>query len=460
MTELSWNIFTNLPGADSENFQKLWRKIIWSHYSRYGSFRALSNQPGVEFHLRLDETCELGKPGRWYGWQCRWYDLQRGRSFGKTRKGQIERAITKTKNHLPQLTDWVLCTRYPLTRSDQEWFYSLNSKMQLHLWSEEDLEDHLEGPGLMCCHTYFGELILTPETLEELHERSISPIRDRWQPETHQELEPEQIIRRNLGEITSWPELPLLTEQLDSGASKLTASLSEIPPDLRRELKRLIQVSRNISGSLKRIKKSLENGDFDILRQEFESFGLPRGNWNTLLCRLRGLGHHCVLSATNLLADIYCASTVCRDLKHVLEPQFIALIAEAGCGKTQLAAQLTASTRARPAGVLLFGKSLQAGKTMDDLVGRITIQGERVKNFEALLAAVDAAGERSQQRLPIVIDGLNEAEDPRDWKDALASLNIALKKYPYVLLVCTLRPAFAAEALPPSGFRQLIMKGF
>lgn len=460
MTELNWNNFTNLAGAANTNFERLWLDIIWSHYSRHGSFRRLANQPGVEFHLRLNQACRLGEPGRWYGWQCKWYDLQRGRSIGTTRKGQIESAITKTKRYLPELTDWVLCTRYPLTRGDQEWFDSLNSKMKLHLWSEEDLKRHLEGPGLMYRYTYFGELVLTPETLKEIHERSISQIGDRWQPETHLKLEPEQTLRRNLGEITSWSDLPLLTERLESGASELDTSLSEMSPDLRRELKGLIQASRNIGGPLKQINKSLENGDFKILQQELESFVLPRGNWNTLLCRLRGVGLRCVLSATNLLADMYGAGTICRDLKHVLEPQFIAIIAEAGCGKTQLAAQLTASTKDRPAGVLLFGKNLQAGRTMDDLVRRITIQGERVKSFEALLAAVDAAGERSKQRLPIVIDGLNEAEDPRDWKDELASLRITTKKYPYVLLICTLRPVFAADALPPGGFRQFEMKGF
>ncbi len=70
--------------------------------------------------------------------------------------------------------------------------------------------------------------------------------------------------------------------------------------------------------------------------------------------------------------------------------------------------------------------------------------------MEALLASVDAAGrQRALRRLPIVIDGLNEAEDPRDWKGLLASANETLRRFPYVLLVCTLRKDFATEALPP-----------
>jgi hypothetical protein len=69
--------------------------------------------------------------------------------------------------------------------------------------------------------------------------------------------------------------------------------------------------------------------------------------------------------------------------------------------------------------------------------------------MEALLGAVDAAGQRARHRLPVVIDGLNESEDPRHWQAGLAGLEAALVKYPYVLVVCTLRPEFAEEALPP-----------
>ncbi len=73
--------------------------------------------------------------------------------------------------------------------------------------------------------------------------------------------------------------------------------------------------------------------------------------------------------------------------------------------------------------------------------------------MEALLAAVDAAGQRAQKRLPIFIDGLNESEDPEAWKPLLAALETTLAKYPYVLLVCTLRPEFVDDALPDGTHR-------
>jgi len=165
MPALNWNIFGDLPGAGTTNFEMLCRSIIRRHYGQFGEFRALLNQPGVEFHLRLDTACALGGPGRWYGWQCRWYDLPSGTNIGAARRAKIKEAIEKTEQALPGVTDWVLWTRHTLTRADQDWFYSLDTKMKLALWSNVEVEDYLVGPAEVLRDTYFGELVLTSDLL-------------------------------------------------------------------------------------------------------------------------------------------------------------------------------------------------------------------------------------------------------------------------------------------------------
>jgi hypothetical protein len=147
------------------------------------------------------------------------------------------------------------------------------------------------------------------------------------------------------------------------------------------------------------------------------------------------------------------------DVEAAFSSRVVAVLAPAGCGKTQLAAQLTAGTDARPHGVLLHGRDLHANHTLDDLARRVSIAAQPVQTMESLLAAVDAAGQRTRHRLPVVIDGLNESEDPRAWKPLLAALETTLAKYPYVLLVCTLRPEFVDEALP-DGTRSVEIKGY
>ena len=114
---------------------------------------------------------------------------------------------------------------------------------------------------------------------------------------------------------------------------------------------------------------------------------------------------------------------------------------------------------ARPHGVLLHGRDLHATHTLDDLACRVSIAAHPVPSMESLLAAVDAAGQRARNRLPVIIDGLNEAEDPRQWKFLLAALEATLAKYPYVLLVCTVRPEFVDDALP-EGTRCVEIKDY
>jgi hypothetical protein len=211
---ISWTEFAKLPGSAQHNFEILCRALIRLHYDRYGQFLALANQPGVEFHLRLQDACGVGTAGRWLGWQCRWYDLPRGASLGKTRRRQIEDALAKTAKFLPDLTDWILWTRYPLTKGDQDWFYALKTSMRLALWTAEDVESHLSGDAEILRRTFFGELLLMPNTLKQQHDLSVSQIRKRWLPEAHQIVDAERSLRRMLGERASWDDLLIISRRL------------------------------------------------------------------------------------------------------------------------------------------------------------------------------------------------------------------------------------------------------
>ena len=42
--------------------------------------------------------------------------------------------------------------------------------MTLHLWTEQDLEAHLDNEGVLFRSSYFGDLVLTPKNLKEQHE--------------------------------------------------------------------------------------------------------------------------------------------------------------------------------------------------------------------------------------------------------------------------------------------------
>lgn len=455
MPALNWDTFIGLPGSAEKNFELLCRGIVRQNFGGYGTFRALANQPGVEFHLKLDKHCTaLGDPGRWWGWQCKWYDLAANGALGSARRTKIEEGLRKTKEHLPDLTDWVLWTRRTLTKDDQDWFNGLSSKMTLHLWTGDEVDNYLVGQAAVLRSTYFGELVLTPNILHECHEQAVAPIRTRWQPDAHHVGEVECELRRMLGEVEAWNTLRELATELRVSADAVASSPS-VPTPLEPFVTGVVATARQSADTLERVAVCIGVGDLDLLRDEFaaRSRVLPV-EVATAPRKLRAAKQRAGLYVTNSVAGCHDAMRILDEVEAGFSSRLVAIVAPAGCGKTHLAAQLTAETTVRPHGVLLHGRDLYASHTLDDLARRVSIAAQPVPSIEALLAAVDAAGQRTQKRLPIFIDGLNESEDPRTWKPLLAALETTLAKYPYVLLVCTLRHEFVGDALP-EGTRRL-----
>lgn len=434
---VNWSEFERLPGGQQHNFEILSRSLIWLNFARFGKFAALAQQPGVEFHLKLESDCALGSKGQWFGWQCRWYDLPSGRAIGTTRRNKIAASLKKSLNVLPDLTDWVLWTRHTLTKGDQKWFYGLKTKLRLDLWTSENVETLLSGDAENLRRTYFGELALTPHLLAELHSLSIAPIQRRWLPQVHQTVDAERTLRRMLGEATSWDELTEVANRLNRALQVIEGEPRAFGEDLLTPL--FIAAVRSMSGTLEEAHTSLSNGDFRLLQQQLTGRRKTVKDISAAPRQLRSLRLLCALQATNALADMRRAMHLLDEIDHFLNTRLVAVVADAGGGKTQLSAQLTAQLQDRPAGILLFGRELHSGRTLDDLAKGVSIHGIPVPTTEALIAALDAAGQRASRRLPLVIDGLNEAEDPREWKGALSSLNVLLSRFANLLVVVTLR---------------------
>jgi hypothetical protein len=460
VSEPNWSTFESLPGAADRNFEVLCRLLMRRHFSRYGHFRVLAQQPGVEFDLRLERDCSLGEAGRWFGWQCRWYELPTGTAIGKTRREKIEEAIQTTERHFPKITDWVLWTRNPLTKGDQEdWFQKISTKMKLHLWTGEQIEEYLAGDGVVLRESFFGEWILTPETLAKLHSRSVSFIGRRWQREVHQPLKAERVLRSMLLHPESWQQLPELAQRLEQGSAELSGYVSGFPDRERALAEPVCAFMLRLATWLRTLDAWIGTGKLAQIETWLkEGFAVPLSSLRALPHRLRAIRSPGALIAPNAIDDVQQGLGLINRLRKHLSNRVVGVLAEAGNGKTELAAELTAPG-AYPAGVLLQGSALGANQSLDDLARTLIVHGKPVPSMDALLAGLDAAGQRAGCRLPLIIDGLNEAQDPRVFKGALASLNTTLGEYSHVLVICTLRPAFAEDALP-DGIVKLEIEGF
>ena len=440
MPSLDWTAFDALPGSKSQNFENLCRGLMRLHYGRFGQFKALSNQPGVEFHIELTNTCPLGDPPRWFGWQCKCHTRTQRGDLKASSKKDIKESLRTTERVLPGITDWVLWTPYTLSKTDQDWFYSLSTSLTLHLWSEEELDIYLSGDGLILRNTYFGELIVTPEELDRRHREAIQPIRERWLEPVHQSVDAERTIRRMLGEPSSWGQMIAVGGRMKNVVDVISDTRVVPRTQLEKTITPFVESCSAFADTLLSFHGLLADGDLDIIQQKLgERKTLIDAQVRATPRRLRAWNLPIALDATNALDDMRIAQELLDEVEEFLGVGLVAVLADAGGGKTQMAAQLTTPQEDRPAGILLHGWDLLKGQTLNDLARHFSINGNPLTSMERLLASLDAAGKRAGCRLPVIIDGLNEAENPKDWRAPLATLSETVKEYPNVLVVCTLR---------------------
>jgi len=407
------------------------------------------------------DRCE--REDGWYGWQTKWWELDSGRAIGNGRKEDILDSIQKTEKHVPEITDWVLWTRRPLTAADQTWFYGLETqtKMRLHLWTEDALDELLVGDAALLRETYFGELILTKDRLADIEARAAAEVGERWMPDVHQPALAERRLRQMLAEPQAWANAQDAGREIGRFATAVEDTMTAADPVVISEIRAIVATAQDIAKVLDDAHGQLEEGRLTTMVGVGRRTApvAPPAN-PVVLRRLRACQRPTALPLTNLLAHARDAARLAHDIDSDVATRLAVVTGRAGFGKTQLAAALSAPTADRPAGVLIYGRHLGRHGTLNDLARQVTIAGAPVASFEALLAAVDAAATRAGCRLPIVIDGLNESEAPMTWTPLLRSLLLTLEGYPSVLVVCTIRDAFLEAAVPAEVSTILTLDGF
>ena len=145
MPALNWDTFTNLPGAPRRTSSCSAGASCATTSAATGSFvpsrtsresSSISSSTSVAMRLAMQAVGGAGSAsGTTSQPTVRW-----------ERQGEeIEDGIRKTEAHVPGLTDWVLWTHRTLTKSDQHWFSGLSSRMTLHLWAGDEVDNLLTG---------------------------------------------------------------------------------------------------------------------------------------------------------------------------------------------------------------------------------------------------------------------------------------------------------------------------
>ncbi len=126
------------------------------------------------------------------------------------------------------------------------------------------------------------------------------------------------------------------------------------------------------------------------------------------------------------------------------------LTGEAGQGKTHLLCDV--ARRAVDAGqpaILLLGGHLSGSNVWSEIANRL---GLAQVGSEVLIGAMQAAAEAANAPFLLLIDALNEAQNPGAWRNELPGLLAEVAKNPWISIGVSLRSSYRNIVLPSQGF--------
>src|SRR5690606_11488124 len=119
----------------------------------------------------------------------------------------------------------------------------------------------------------------------------------------------------------------------------------KVAPPLIPLVESVVATATRSADALERVAAGIGSGDFDALFNELKLQSRTlESDVATAPRRLRSGNHVASLYVTNAVAGCHDSLRLFADVVAAFSSRIVAVIAPAGCGKTQLAAQLTANT--------------------------------------------------------------------------------------------------------------------
>lgn len=160
------------------------------------------------------------------------------------------------------------------------------------------------------------------------------------------------------------------------------------------------------------------------------------------------------------------ATEMLHELRDLLRSQFseayssraLAIIGTAGSGKTHaLVRSAVALQREGAPVVAVVGQRIGDAAWWPELKAVLGVDADSADIF---LQELDSLAEATGRRGVILIDALNEAQNPRRWRTELKALLSKAKTYPHVAVVVSFRSDYSSLIQPPDFLPLVVHRGF
>ncbi len=484
---IDWSKLQPYKATKHKSFEQLCYQIAVRLYGEQNVFTAIDDSgggDGVEFYLTLPDGTE-------WGWQAKYYE-DSPRLHIKGRKGQIITSLKRALEIHPKLSRWFLCLPIELTPNETAWVRNVlpthipkGRVVEIIRWTESFLHEKLSLPlysGLR--HYFFNILELSDDWFLRTFETAFALVKNKFDEflyvtnEQFEYLYLDPLLCNEKFRIERL--LPFLqdAEEQYEGAKEDLEWLKQ-PYDVRQPLweecvRRCSEINDQIAALLSLLRKRMRfitpNLVAKITDTDFAK------EMNTLILMVNDFDRYISLETnvgTFLEARQYEREYVerTRQVRHLdnvysriidaarnliphsvipNEYQVAHYLGNGGDGKTNLAVAL--AKRYLNSGhpvifipALLFTSALPLS---EQILSLLHIQ--KNYTFHNFLDVLNEAGRIQDIRIPIILDGLNEATGQDGYFNrviatSLPSLEAAVRQKSNLVLITTCRPSYKTE---------------
>ncbi|MFC5284361.1 hypothetical protein [Pedobacter alpinus] len=484
---IDWNKLQPYKATKSKSFEQLCYQVASRLYSSEGSFTPVDDSgggDGVEFYLTMPDGSE-------WEWQAKYYEgLARLSVSG--RKSSIISSLKRATDKHSKLNIWYLCLTIDLTPEEDEWVKTELIKhipkaypAKIVVWNQSFLHEKINQPkfnGLK--QSFFNELELSSEWFNKAFERSFSVVKNKFDdllyvPNDEFEyyyvnpiLCNEKFVEQRINYYLR--KLDDLYEDVQVKLKNLNYTNDQWRPLFNEYIERYTEFNVEIDKLLPKLKERLKNitpNNFEkLIGEKYEDEIMFFTSIRDGLDEFRINWHNANIQETTeeqkkenieQWSRIRKIETVYKEfieeLKYYVSYCEIPIkwrsahyLGNGGDGKTNFSVALVKEylSAQLPAIYIPAIWFTGANPLSDQILTNLDIKSEY--NFEDLLDCLDELGKIYDRRIPVVLDGLNEAVDAQGFfndriKLDLPQLEIEFLHRKNLVLLTTCRTSYQTE---------------
>ena len=486
-----WSELETSQNYKYRSFEELCYQIAKGLYGEKGSFTPVDDSgggDGVEFYLTFPN-------GDQWGWQAKFY--YPNKRLTNSRKSAIINSLKKSCEVHPRLKKWILCTptnftpRKGRSQGEQVWFDNTlrqsipeNMNVDLEHWGHSEFNTWLSKPRFRGkLHYFFDKLELDFKWFKTQFEIEKAELKKQYDSSLHTDIDVEIDIHALLGDHAFVEHITESIEKLEEELEDLKDAVDNLNKPIQKDIVWDAAKKDKVANAAKPLQDTVIN-TIDQFKQAKEFlkenmlYEAQAINWDCVFKKLedvlstyrtaidksdiseieytgeseykarilddtRWLVHRPESIIANLLDDFLNFEIYkCKLLNH----SELKIFGNAGVGKTHIACNIC-DNRLRNGLPALFVRGFLFTDNQSigaQLHKKLDIPASY--SFQDFLQALSAAAEAYNTRIPLFIDGLNEATDngtlSKVWQKYLKGFIYEITQTKNVVLITTCRSSY------------------